>query len=697
MFRQKRYLFIGLIFLVAQTVAQTSQLVDSLRTLSKEVTSPQDKADIYNELAFQLRNSDTTAAIQYANQAIVLAEESDYTKGKADGAMRLGLLAKKKGDLAVAESHYARAVELRKLLDDREGVAGGYINLGNLWRFKGELEKANEWYTKGLKFLETDRLSNNRALLLTIQADVFSRQNQPAAAEQHLHQAIEIYTSNNNVNGLAEAYLNLGNIYFTLKNNEKTKEYYEKSLQLFQKLDLSGGIAKCHINLGNYYLNRKNNPQRAKFYYEKAFAQRDFLSVVDLALVYSNLATTLEYDQQYQRAEELYRESLSIYQDLGHRFDIARINNNLGSLYNQQRAYPSALNYFLAADSVITAEENPYLKSQLLFNIAETYRQLAQPDAAYPYLLQHQSLADTLNNNYIQAANWQRNQEEQEKKMAQLGIQEERQKRQFQLLIGLIILLALLSVVIWVVYNARDQRQQLKIAEYETEQAYQEIDNLLYEQEIKMVSAKLEGKDQEQQRIAKELHSRLGMMLATIKLYFNNIDNQLTEIKLQNNPHHQKANELLDEASEEVRRIAHDMEQGTLLEYGLVEGLKELIEKVNSSEAMTAKLFVHNLKTRLPSEQERKIYKIILDLVGNVLKHAKANALTIQLNRIEEQLNILIEDNGVGFQPTDKIGGEGMGLRTVALLVSDLNGTLHIDSGKGNGTTVAIDLPSELD
>jgi len=87
------------------------------------------------------------------------------------------------------------------------------------------------------------------------------------------------------------------------------------------------------------------------------------------------------------------------------------------------------------------------------------------------------------------------------------------------------------------------------------------------------------------------------------------------------------------------------------------------------------------------------LYTIVQELVNNILKHSKATEVTIQLNKVDNNLNIIVEDNGVGFDVASARLKNGMGLMNQEIRIDKLNGTISIDSGKGKGTTTIINIP----
>ena len=123
----------------------------------------------------------------------------------------------------------------------------------------------------------------------------------------------------------------------------------------------------------------------------------------------------------------------------------------------------------------------------------------------------------------------------------------------------------------------------------------------------------------------------------------------------------------------------------------MVPALDELSRTVSAGGKMKVNVLSTGIDDRLDISHEIAIYRIIQELLSNILKHAKATETNIQLTRLDNSLNISVEDNGIGFDPSTV--KNGMGIKNIEARVQALEGSFFIDSGKGNGTTVMIDLP----
>jgi signal transduction histidine kinase len=163
---------------------------------------------------------------------------------------------------------------------------------------------------------------------------------------------------------------------------------------------------------------------------------------------------------------------------------------------------------------------------------------------------------------------------------------------------------------------------------------------------------------------------------------------------------YEKVLSLISESADEIRSVSHQMMPNALLRLGLVSALQEFVQKINGSQ-LSVYLDVQGLDQRMDAEVETTLYRVIQESVNNVIKHAQASRLDIQLIRDDKELSVTIEDNGKGFDSKNPaytvqrtpFGEGGLGLKNLRSRIEYLNGTLDIESSVGKGTLVAIYLP----
>lgn len=253
-------------------------------------------------------------------------------------------------------------------------------------------------------------------------------------------------------------------------------------------------------------------------------------------------------------------------------------------------------------------------------------------------------------------------------------IELERSRTVNSIIIAVLIVVLLISFILWFYFSNKRKTEKLVF-------------------EKKEFSAMLHGQDTERRRIAADLHDRLGSMLSTVKIYFTTLEESIGELKGENKEQYIKANLLLDDACEEVRRISHDLASDVLVRNGLLSALNFLKENVSKINKVNMSVLAFGLEERFESIIEVALYHILQEMINNILKHSQATEVIVQLNYYEKKLNIVVEDNGVGFDVNEAKEKKGMGLKNIESRVRKLNGRLSIDSGKGSGTTMILDIP----
>lgn len=196
-------------------------------------------------------------------------------------------------------------------------------------------------------------------------------------------------------------------------------------------------------------------------------------------------------------------------------------------------------------------------------------------------------------------------------------------------------------------------------------------------------TALLEGQEQERKRLARELHDGLGQMLNALKL-------QLSREKATGN-----YRQMLEEIIGEVKRMNNNLMPLVLEDFGLEAGLRQLVEKYQSSTAAEMYFFSDVKDRRFSPALEVGAYRVAQEAVSNAVKYAGAGHISVQVTHNEHALLIMVEDDGRGFDPgtVRPTGSGGYGLLNMKFRTEALGGKLEIDSQPGNGCVVTIEIP----
>ncbi len=209
--------------------------------------------------------------------------------------------------------------------------------------------------------------------------------------------------------------------------------------------------------------------------------------------------------------------------------------------------------------------------------------------------------------------------------------------------------------------------------------------NLVQQQRTQAV---LEAEERERVRIARDLHDGIGQMLAAARMTLGNYLSQ----KKMDVPEIQNSLDLLEDSIREVREITHNMMPGSLTKFGLPSALKQFVNKINALDTLKVDLQVVGIKERLDEKIEMMLYRIVQEIISNIIRHAEATKVSIELIKHDNELILMIEDNGKGFD-IQNIENQGIGLKNIATRVEYLNGYVNFDSTLGHGTSVVVEIP----
>jgi signal transduction histidine kinase len=268
------------------------------------------------------------------------------------------------------------------------------------------------------------------------------------------------------------------------------------------------------------------------------------------------------------------------------------------------------------------------------------------------------------------------------------------------IVIGLIAGLALISIIGFVLYRNNQQKQKindrLSKQQAEIEQLNKNLENIVEQRtsELKVAlneahEALLKGQTTERKRVASELHDNLGGLLSAIKLTTYSLDTH--ELK----PHEQETYAqmitMIDTATNQIRSLSHNLLPEELEQKGLVNSLETLVKTLNLGNKTTFHFSCQGLINRLNRETEFNLYAICLELCNNIIKHSNATDANIELIQKENNIVLLVSDNGVGISEKRNLEN-GMGLKNLKERATAIGGTVKIRSNVNEGTLISIKL-----
>ncbi len=258
----------------------------------------------------------------------------------------------------------------------------------------------------------------------------------------------------------------------------------------------------------------------------------------------------------------------------------------------------------------------------------------------------------------------------------------------YLMLFGTIAMVSLtLGIVFFVILHQRKVIRfniQLKILEDEKQQV--------------LLNASIKYQEEERNRIAADLHDDVGPLLATARLYLNeNMINQEPADQLQSI---YSAKQIIDDAIQLIRNISHSMMPPTLKNFGLESAMTDLFQKIKGSGIINASVRFHDYRTRLKLEHELLIFRILQELVNNIIKHSNAGFihLTQNANATHSYLRLHHDGQGIVQEEFERLNhvSHGLGLKNITSRIKVLNGRIFFEIDPSHTYyKVTLEIPKE--
>ncbi|RYE56461.1 MAG: hypothetical protein EOP48_07975 [Sphingobacteriales bacterium] len=336
-------------------------------------------------------------------------------------------------------------------------------------------------------------------------------------------------------------------------------------------------------------------------------------------------------------------------------------------------------------------------KIDALINLSDYYYKVGNIYQALQYTREAFSLKDSLiretKTNQITILGTIYESQKQQREISKLHLEKEKSivMESKRLLINKVLSFAVaaLLIVIYLAYNNFKRGRRLNRQQQEIQQ--QKIAELQTNKQLLTIEAMLNVQEEERSRIAKDLHDGIGSLLSGTKLSLLNVKEKLAT-SADDKMLFQKALSLLDITIADLRIVAQNLMPEALTKFGLEEALKDLCDRVQYSSGINVVGIQLPHKRILDGTAQVYIYRIIQELVNNVVKHAAAKNIIVQMSVLEDRITMVVEDDGKGFDTASLKNNTGAGISNIMYRVQYFNGTIDISSSPGNGTSINIEL-----
>ena len=607
------------------------------------------RLSILSDLHWQWLGQDLKKAEKYALEEIALAQKLRLDKWIAQGYNDLGIVQQHRNELKEALTSHKKAYAIRKKHNDVMGMGSSLSKIGTTYTRLDSLSLALKAQLEALRLYRSTSSKAQIGMTLGNICYIYETQKQYALVATCATEALAIAESLADTAGIITAISNLSNVDNARGDLNGALQKQLKAYQLARQTHDSYRTMALMENVGVYY-SRMRQYNLALGYLNQAYALAEQNGDINTIILYqSNKANALIGLGRLSEASALVRNSIARAQAENLTLNLAQAYTLMGDIFARGGQGDSAVKYY-------------HFYTQL------TEKQFSSEIAANFSKLQTQHEIEV---------------REHQKALLQKdnALQADKIQKFRLLLVGLVVVMSLV-VLVFLLMRTRAKLLQ---------QQQQDADRLA-QQELR-TQAVLEAEENERVRIARELHDGIGQQLSAAKLNFSGLAAQLPLEDARSQEMMNNALGLLDDAVSEVRNVSHTMLGNGLLKAGLAGAVRDFIHKISHTGSFKIDLEMVGMHERLEPTKEMVLFRVLQELVGNIIKHAHASQISIQLIRHEAELVLLLEDNGVGFDTSQADDFQGIGLRNIYSRIEFLGGTVHFDSTPGKGTTVTVEVP----
>ncbi len=497
---------------------------------------------------------------------------------------------------------------------------------------------------------------------------------------------------------------------FALQQIERWQESFENaflSIQFAEQSEDSLSMATAYFLMGRTYIYFGFS-DHSEEYIAKAIAYgKGMHRIFSIIHIYADI---LMENNKVEKALENYQLALSICLENGRMVKAIELYTNIGKIQLETGDFQAAEKTYEALNELVVQQNYTSIKTTLFFaqmqnylgryelalgelqkiknrysesrlnafeldvykNVADLYKTLGVPVEAAFFYEKWGTLKDSLQTytSRLQLGELEKmylNERTKNQEITAKNDELESSRTNQAVLGGVVLVVVLLgaSLVYYTRLRGLKENQALKFS--------------LKEKQLEQL---MEVQESERQRLARELHDGIGQSLAALKMQLQLAEDvQSSKVTVKR----------VDALCKEVRMLSHQMMPLVLKENGLKAAIEQLIEQMFANTAIEVDLVTHSFAYRLPESVETHLYRITQELITNIIKHANATKVGVQLLNRNNKILLIVEDNGKGFNKEES--SIGLGLNNVNSRVEALEGSLKIQSSATEGTFVRISIP----
>lgn len=517
-------------------------------------------------------------------------------------------------------------------------------------------------------------------LALNDKAAVFYKKGMYDSAIAWGLKSVQVLEGTERYDKLVNSYVNLSAAYGVMNLRDKQEEYIFKALSAAKQNKVARNLFSSYSMVSQFFAGSKDYRNALVYSDSAAFYFNNGLTPSYKHLFYLTRAQAYEGLNQFDSAVYYYRQVYAIVDGAADEWGMTEPLLRIGHGYSEMGNKLAAEENFLKG--ITLAEKNNYtvfIKTgyELLSTHYEKYQEYGKAlNALKKYNTANDLLQDEDRKKMVLDLDkkYETVKKEQELKLKQAAINR-------KTLLNYFLAAGAAAMLLILLFAYRTYRQKRKLQE-------QQIAELEKEKQLLATQSLLKGQEEERTRLAKDLHDGLGGLLSGVKLQLGAMKGNLI-LSEEHGRIFTNALNKLDDSINEMRRVAHNMMPETLMKFGLQQALQDYCDGLDENQSFTINSEFYGLEKRMEPSTEVVIYRIVQELLNNVVKHSGASSILAQVMRHNNNVTITVEDNGKGFDK--EVVMLGSGLKNVRSRVEYLKGQLDIKSEPGKGTSIHID------
>lgn len=599
----------------------------------------------------------------------------------------------------LAKEKYLEVYKEAQGLKNPSYMASAMSGIGKMHRHRHS-DSAMYYYLLADSLYQLDPSQNAKESRATVKASIAEL----LESQSHFEEALKIYLETIEIMENSDAknkwmvlgvlYANVGGVYHDLHQFSKVLEYDLKALEAYKKRNSDPlYVATFELYVSGDYKDM-GQLEQAKIHIENAEKIARELNSADLFYrIYNAWGGFYQKSTEYEKAIDAYQKAMNYAKSEENLFRQMNCNRMLGFIYRDMKEYRKSIPYIQEALAQTRKLKNKLLEVELLKSIAMAQSKLNNKEAV-GYYEAYIQLSDSLNKDATQQKinEIENKYQSQKKQDSILTLQKNTLLQSVQLkqkdTVNIALIAGCISLFLLAVLSYKNFKNRNRLFLQSEKIRAQQLSE--WEKEKKLLGAQslMKGQEEERSRLARDLHDGVGGLLSGVKLSMSTMKGNVF-LSEESARSFENVIGQLDQSIAELRRVSHNMMPEALIKYGLKEALENYCENLNLSGQLNVQLQSYGMEKRMEQSTEIVVYRIVQELLANVIKHAEAKKVLIQLVREDGRFNLTVEDDGKGFDVNEIKSGAG--LANIRARIDYLNGSMDIVSKSGEGTSVHIE------